>query len=217
MVPVICIVGRSDVGKTTFIERLLPELKARGYRVATVKHDVHGFDLDRPGKDSWRHAQAGSDAVIISSPDRVAMIKRVEVEWPLEQIAHYLAPDVDLLVTEGYKRERFPKIEVHRRELGEELLCSPEELLALVTDEELPLPVPQFGWEEAAAVASLIEERFLRPRDGYQVSLWADGTMVPLKPWAREFLGNTIRGIASAVKGAGNLDFLDVRVKRRGD
>lgn len=68
MLPIVCIVGKSNVGKTTLLEGLITELKRRGHRVATVKHDVHGFEIDQPGKDSWRHAQAGSDAVVISSP-----------------------------------------------------------------------------------------------------------------------------------------------------
>lgn len=216
MAPIISIVGRSDTGKTTFLERLLPELKALGYRVATVKHDVHGFDLDRPGKDSWRHAQAGSDVVIISSPHRVAMIRKVETEWPLEVIAHHLAMDVDLVLTEGYKRERAPKIEVHRQEMGAELLCSPEELVALVTDEELPLPVLQFGWEEAGAVARLIEEKFLPSRDGYDASLLVDGGPVALEPSSGEFLGRCLGGIATSLGHASRVDSVDVRVKRRG-
>jgi len=216
MVPIISSVGRSDSGKTTFIGGLLPELKALGYRVATVKHDVHGFDLDKPGKDSWRHAQAGSDVVVISSPDRVAMIRRVEGEWPLEVIAHHLAMDVDLVLTEGYKRERAPKIEVHRREMGAQLLCSPDELVALVTDEELPLPVPQFGWNEAAAVARLIEEKFLRPRDGYDASLLVDGASIALDAARGGFLARSLGGMAASLGHASRVDSVDVRVQRKG-
>lgn len=217
MVPIVSIVGRSDTGKTTFLERLLPEIKALGYKVATVKHDTHGFDVDREGKDSWRHAQAGSDLVIISSPNKLAMIRKVETEWPLEVIAHHLAKDVDLLLTEGYKRERAPKIEVHRREMGAELLCSADELVALVTDEELPLPVPQFGWDEAAAVARLIEERFLRTGSGYSASLMVNGERVALDSSGEEFLGISLGGIGSSLGDVGRVDSVDVRMERRGD
>lgn len=217
MLPVVSIVGRSDTGKTTFLERLLPEIKALGYRVATVKHDTHGFDVDRPGKDSWRHAQAGSDAVIISSPNKVALIRKVENEWPLETIAHRLALDVDLLLTEGYKQGPAPKIEVHRKELGSELLCSADELVAIVTDEELSLPVPQFSWDEAAAVARLIEEKFLKRHDGYDASMVVDGRQVVLSPSGEEFLGRTLGAVAAALGGVDSVDSIDVRLQRRGD
>ena len=215
MVPIVSIVGRSDTGKTTFLERLLPEIKALGYRVATVKHDTHGFEVDRPGKDSWRHAQAGSDVVIISSPSKIAMIRNVETEWPLEVIAHHLAMEVDLVLTEGFKRERAPKIEVHRKELGAELLCSAEELVALVTDEDLPLTVPQFGWEEAAAVARLIEARFLRRQDGFAASLLADGKRLALDQSKEDFLGRTLGGIATSLGNTSSVVSVDVRMERR--
>lgn len=157
--PIISIVGLSDVGKTTFLEKLIAELKRRGYRVATIKHDVHGFEIDRPGKDSWRHAQAGSDVVVIASPTRMAMIRRLDRELTLDELATYLT-DVDLILTEGYKRGDKPKIEISRRARGSDLLCSPDELIALVTDQPFDLPVPQYDLDDAAGVADLLEQRF---------------------------------------------------------
>ncbi len=160
MIPIISVVGKSGVGKTTFLEKLIAELKRRGHRVATVKHDVHGFEIDQPGKDSWRLAQAGSDSVVIASPQRLALIKRLDGEMPLGEIAALLT-DVDIIVTEGYKRGDAPKIEVSRRERGEELLCTPDELAAIVADQPFDLDVPQFGLDDAAGIVDLLEERFL--------------------------------------------------------
>ncbi|MFQ5576026.1 MAG: molybdopterin-guanine dinucleotide biosynthesis protein B [Anaerolineae bacterium] len=86
--PVICVVGRSKAGKTTLLEKLIPRLKERGYRLATIKHHSHpGIEMDRPGKDTWRHARAGSDHVIIAAPDRVASIRRVERPPTLDELA----------------------------------------------------------------------------------------------------------------------------------
>jgi len=162
MIPIISIVGKSNTGKTTMLEKLLAELKARGYRVATVKHDAHSFDIDHPGKDSWRHAQAGSDVVIISSPARLAMIRRVDQELNLDQIAE-LVDGVDIILTEGYKRGDKPKIEVSRRERGYGLICTPDELIAVATDQEYPdLDVPKFGLDDAAGLVDLLERRFLQ-------------------------------------------------------
>lgn len=155
-IPIICIVGRSKVGKTTLLEKLIPALKRRGYRVATVKHHSHpGFEIDRPGKDTWRHAQAGSDHVVIAAPDKVASIRRVEREPTLEEIAATIT-DVDFILTEGYKRSGYPKIEVVRAAHNPEPICTPEELLALATDAPIAFDVPQFGLEDAEGLAGLI-------------------------------------------------------------
>ncbi|HBT47241.1 MAG TPA: molybdopterin-guanine dinucleotide biosynthesis protein B [Peptococcaceae bacterium] len=160
MIPIISVVGKSDTGKTTLLTKLLPELKARGYRVATIKHDTHGFDIDKPGKDTWKHAEAGADVVAISSPAKVALIEKVPRELTLDEVAERIQ-GVDIIITEGYKRGNKPKIEVHRAAVGGELLCTEEELLAVVTDEPVPVRVPTFGWDEVAGLADLIEERIL--------------------------------------------------------
>lgn len=162
MIPMISIVGKSNVGKTTLLEKLLPELKRRGYRVATIKHDVHGFSIDQPGKDTWRHAQAGADLVIISSRQKVAVIEKVARERTLDEIAAGVT-GVDLILTEGYKRENKPKIEVHRQERSDTLLCRKEELVAVATDVPLNMGVPEFALDDSAGLADLIEEQFLRP------------------------------------------------------
>jgi len=129
MIPILSVVGKSNVGKTTLVEKLLQELKARNYRVATVKHDVHGFNIDIPGKDTWRHGEAGADVVIISSPTKMAMIKKVDKEMTLDEIAGAIE-GVDLIMTEGYKRGNKPKIEVFRQGVYDDILCSKEELIA---------------------------------------------------------------------------------------
>jgi molybdopterin-guanine dinucleotide biosynthesis protein B len=160
-VPIISIVGKSGVGKTTALERVIGELKRRGYKVGTVKHDTHGFDLDKPGKDSWRHAQAGSDAVVISGPHKMALIRQLEAEMPLDEIVRLMG-NVDLVITEGYKRGDKPKIEVTRRERGIELLCQPEELIGIMTDYPVDVPVPQFALDDAAGVVDLLETLYLQ-------------------------------------------------------
>lgn len=162
MVPIISVVGKSGAGKTTFLEKLVRELKRRGIRVAVIKHDTHGFDIDKPGKDTWRMAQAGSDAVVISSPFKMALIKTVDHDMTPDEIAAYLDGDVDLILTEGYKRGAKPKIEISRSEVSRELLCTEDELVALVTDQQFNMAVPQFGLEDVEGVASLLERDILR-------------------------------------------------------
>ncbi len=159
--PIISVVGKSGVGKTYFLERLIAELKGRGYRLGTVKHDVHGLDIDHPGKDSWRHAQAGSDTVVLSSPRGVAVIKRLDEEMDLDELAEAYLSDVDLVLTEGYKTGPKMKIEVSRRERTRELVSPVEDLIAVVTDQRFDLDVPHFGLDEVEEIADLLEERFL--------------------------------------------------------
>jgi len=164
MIPVISIVGKSNVGKTTLLEKIIPVLKQKGYKIATIKHDVHGFDLDQPGKDTWRHAQAGADAVVIAAPAKLAMIRRLEREFTLDEVLATIT-GVDLILTEGYKRGDKPKIEVFRSELSDELLCCADDrLVAIASDVKLERGVPCFDLNDAVGIAGFIEEVFLATR-----------------------------------------------------
>lgn len=168
-VPVVCVVGKSGTGKTTLLEKLIAELKYRGYRVGTIKHNIHGFEADQPGKDSWRHAQAGSDVTVIASPSKLAIIERLERELTLDEVSARIT-GVDIILVEGYKRSNKPKIEVSRRELGHELVSNLDELLAVVADQPFELKVPRFEPHDAAGIASLLEARFLGVRSVQEYS-----------------------------------------------
>ena len=157
--PVITFVGLSGTGKTTFLEKLIPVLKARGLRLAVIKHDAHHFEMDRPGKDTYRFSQAGADVVAISSREQAAILEKPPSELSLEDLIDRL-PSVDLILTEGYKKSRYPKVEIHRAELDRPLLTPAEELLCVMTDEPLDTPVPQRPLEDAAGCADLIMARF---------------------------------------------------------
>jgi len=161
--PLISIVGKSDAGKTTLLEKLVGELKTRGYLIGTIKHDVHGFEIDHEGKDSWRHKHAGAHTVVISSPRKVAVIKDMAAEEFLDGLATKYFADVDVILTEGYKREDNPKIEVFRSYVHDQPLCTNDSrLVALVSDITLDLGVPCFGLEDIEQLADLVERKFLR-------------------------------------------------------
>lgn len=163
--PIVSVVGASDAGKTTLIVKLIAELKRRGYRVATIKHHPHPVEVDEAGKDSWRYMQAGSDVAFLSTPDRLTMTRQVDWEWDIDEISR-LAPDIDLVITEGYKRSTTkPRIEVSRRAVGAELLSQPEQLLAIATDHPFNLAVPQFALDDAAGLVDLVEAKLLRRGD----------------------------------------------------
>ena len=156
MPPIVCIVGRPKSGKTTLMRRLIPELKQRGYRVATIKHVAHRFDIDIEGKDSWEHAEAGSDCVILSSPQRVAIIENVDHVLSPAELARLVSGNFDIVLAEGFKEAPELKIEVHRRDIGG-IVCLPQELMAIVTDQRLELDVPQFSMNDISGLADLIE------------------------------------------------------------
>jgi molybdopterin molybdotransferase len=165
--PIVSIVGKSQSGKTVLMEQLIAEFKKRGYKVAALKHSHGGMEIDHPGKDSWRYAQAGSDAVFVSSPDKLAFIKNLNHDLNIEEIMPIVGPEFDLILAEGFRKSKIPKIEVHRKELGDDLLCSPEELSAIVTDGSLDTPIadscklPAFRWGDTVAVADFIEKNFV--------------------------------------------------------
>jgi len=159
--PIVSIVGRSNSGKTTLLERLIPELRGRGYRVGTIKHHAHpGFEVDKPGKDTWRHAQAGAEAVALVAPGKMFLLRRTEGELDLAAVAAMMG-EVDIVLTEGYRWADTPKVEVVRAARSREPLCAPEEMVALVTDLPLELGIPRFGLEEVKELADLLEQRFL--------------------------------------------------------
>jgi molybdopterin-guanine dinucleotide biosynthesis adapter protein len=164
-IPVVSIVGKSDSGKTTLVETLIRELTERGWRVATVKHHIHEIDIDVPGKDSWRHARAGAVTTMISSPTQFAVVRRVDSERTLDELAD-AAVGADILLTEGFKRAGSVRIEVSRRGRSDEIISAPEELFALVTDnDDLKIAgVPRFGLDDARGLADLIEADFLQGR-----------------------------------------------------
>ena len=155
----VAIVGKSDSGKTTLIEKVVPQLVKLGLRVGTVKHDAHSFEIDHPGKDSWRHGQAGTHAYVIASPERLAFIANLAGEMPLAEIARRFFAEFDIVVAEGYKRTAPHRIELFRVGAGHaEPLCGPGEAMALVTDADLAHE-HRFGLEDGAGLARFLAVR----------------------------------------------------------
>ena len=170
-IPIISVIGWHNAGKTTFLVRLIAELKRRGLRVATIKHSPGPFQMDRPGTDTWRFAQAGSDVVAISGRGRMALIEHrpEDEELSLAEIVARLPEGIDLVITEGYKSLPIPKIVVMRAGVGERRIATPGELLAVVTNrpETTQDGVACFSPTDAAGVADLLVARgFIKPRVG---------------------------------------------------
>lgn len=155
------IAGYSGSGKTTLIEKLIPVFTARGLRVSLIKHAHHTFDVDQPGKDSWRHRHAGCAEVLITSSRRWALMHELRgtAEPTLPELVAHLA-DCDLLLIEGFKHEAIPKLEVHRAVVGEPLLFPHDtHITALASDATVDTVLPQFGLDDITGIAAFIEQQ----------------------------------------------------------
>ena len=159
--PVLCIVGFSGSGKTTVSVRLIATLKKRGLRVGTIKHDVHGFEMDRPGKDSWRHKQAGSSTTIVTSPKQIGVVMDVDHDHHPLELLPFLA-GMDIVLVEGFKRAPLPKIEVFCPEAGKPPACMGDRhLLAVVSAALLDWGVPRYSPDDIEGLCDFIQARLL--------------------------------------------------------
>jgi molybdopterin-guanine dinucleotide biosynthesis protein B len=213
MIPIVSIVGKSDSGKTTLIEKIVPELVRRGHRVTTVKHDLHGFEIDKEGKDSWRHKEAGAQGVIISSPRKVALIRDVDKDMSLEELRDALGGDADIIISEGFKKDVQPKIEVFRKEKHRELLCTEEDnLIAVASNQPFDIGVPCLDIDDAKGIVDLIESTFLKGNRKEKISLRIEGRRIPLSAFVESFLIRTIKGMVSSLKGGEKPQKIEIKI-----
>jgi molybdopterin-guanine dinucleotide biosynthesis protein B len=190
MPPIVSIVGYSQSGKTTLIERLLPELQRRGRRVATVKHTGGEFDMDRPGKDTWRYAEAGSAAVAILGPQRSAILKRHERNYSFDEVIAAVSRACDLVLLEGWH-------------------SGPA---AVVSEEPIETDCRQFRPDEISSIANLVEQQITDDGDERTV-LEVNGERISLGPFTEDILANTIRGLVSSLKGIGEIKTISVSIR----
>ncbi len=155
-------VAKSGTGKTTLIEQVITILKSRGWKVGAIKHNAHHFDIDQPGKDSYRMSAAGADTMLICTSEKFAMVKKQKTEMPLEELINRYFDDMDIVLSEGFKLGNLPKIEVHRAECGNRLICRDNQydrtLIAVASDVDLKLDVPCLNLDNPMEIASFIEK-----------------------------------------------------------
>ena len=168
-VPAIAVIARSGTGKTTLVEMLIRELRARGRRVGAIKHDAHDFEIDRPGKDSARFTAAGAEVTVIASDAKVAMVRQTPAPVELDELLGKWFDGLDLVIVEGYKTSDLPKLEIHRPELGQTLLSRGERrddrLLAVASTGAVEVDVPVLDANDPAALANFLEKEVLGTHD----------------------------------------------------
>jgi molybdopterin-guanine dinucleotide biosynthesis protein MobB len=153
-IPVYSVVAYSNTGKTTLLEKLIPELRRRGYRAAVIKHDAHEFEIDREGKDSWRLTKAGAEVTVVASRTKAAIMENRFV--PVEELIARIK-DVDIILTEGYKHGPWPKIALCRSENDKPFPLPPEECLAVLSDLPEQSGPNSIGLNDVAKLADIIE------------------------------------------------------------
>jgi len=162
MPSVLALIGRPNCGKTTLIEKLIPALVEKGVRVGTVKHHHGEIQMDTPGKDTWRHKQAGAQVVLLSSPSGIGLIQDTAGDTPVENLVSSYFQKVDLVIAEGYKWSTLPKIEVFRSTLYDEPMQEPgETLIGMVSDVEIRPDLPWFRPEDVVLLADFILEKII--------------------------------------------------------
>jgi len=213
MTSVISIVGRSNSDEAVLLDKLIDEFSRRGYHLAIFKHCANGFDMDQPAKDSSQSAGAGGDTLGLSSGRKIALIKSIDNEAGLEELLHLIGGEFDLVLTEGLKGGNAHKIEVYQGESGE-LICSSEELLALVADEPSDSAVPRYSLNEVEALVDLIENRASAQSEVNETLLFINDTPIPLNPFVKDIIQKTLLGMVSALKGVDEVKSLRISLQR---
>ena len=182
--------------------------------MAVIKHSSQDVELDTMNKDSWRFSRAGSEVSAISSSSKFAVFRNLEQDFGLPELSQFIGSGSDLILTEGFKQSNHPKIEVHRKEQGKELLSPPEQLLAVVTDEPLDIGAPQFSTDEVHKLVDFIEKKLLNQRGEDDVDLFINDTYVPISPATKNLFLRTLLAMVSS-KGLKNVKSLRLSLRRK--
>ena len=215
MPPVLCIVGRPGSGSQVVIEGLVRDLTAKGVRVATAVETAQALPLE-PLSPAPGYMAAGARLTIVRAPGSVASVRRIDDELSLDELVWEMRDDYDLVLADGFRRSSYLKLEVHRPEDGEELLCHKNELLAIAGDKPSGLDVPAFAVDDFARMAELIRRRFLTQEPGEDATLFIDGVRLPLALFVRKIVASTVLGMVRPLKGVDDPKSVVVTVKRRG-
>ncbi|MEW5947755.1 MAG: molybdopterin-guanine dinucleotide biosynthesis protein B [bacterium] len=212
MIPLVSIIGAPGSGKTELITALIKELAKLGRTAGTIKHHAHEGGFDVEGKDSWRHAEAGADEVCVASPTHLAFFRKTGKELSPGEVASWYFAGADIILTEGYRSADTPKIEIIRDAKGAAPEAGEGELIAVVSDGKVATGAPVFGRKETARLAGFINERFPVPEMKNEVRLRVNGKTINLKPFVKAFIGNTVRGMVTTLRGCKNPQNVDIRV-----
>ena len=212
MTNVVCIVGSPDSGKTTLVEALLKELGARGYKAGALKHTYHEVDIDTPGKDTARFSEAGSRVTALATGSGLAVSRPGAEDVPLGEILELYFTGMDILLAEGYKKSDAPKIEV----CAEGASPNPEieGKIAIVATGPVDTDLPVFKPSDAEAIVDALEKKYLTKGSRSEVRIWVDGSYLNIKPFVKAFVGQTVKGMLSSLRGGKNPEKIHIKIGR---
>ena len=215
MVPVISVVGSAKSGKTFFIEKLVSELRRRKYKVGAIKHTSHSFEIDKPGKDSYRLKECGSIIGGIFSNDKIMVIRDLEEGEDILKLVFEYFYGMDLVLIEGYREYKLPKIlilasdKIKKETDG----FNKDEIIAVIGTGKINTDLNYFGRYEVKKVANFIEENYIKVyKEMEDVDLFVSGKHVMLKDYLKKLVGNVIAGIVKSLKG-GEKDLKSIEIK----
>lgn len=221
MVPILSVVGTSGSGKTAIVEALVKELTSRGLAIGTVKHGGHGFDLDQPGKDTWRHREAGARVVVAASPGRIALQLETEGDPDLQEIRErFIPPGLDLVIAEGFKtRNPFPKIEaaIFTPQDAPLLFAGDTSLLAVVSPSpRRSEPAPCLLPDQIPALADMVQSSLLEGRTSHrdEFTIRVNGRRIPMNAFVRRILQSGILGMLGELKECEDARSVDISIRR---
>jgi molybdopterin-guanine dinucleotide biosynthesis protein B len=192
--------GISDSGKTLLMRKLIGELKSRDYTVSVIKHCAHGFSLEEEGKDSAQFMEAGSDSVCMYSPDGMVIFQQKKNEFDVKKISTEYLKCSDIILVEGAKSDKkLKKIEVLRKGFSEKISCSPEELIAVVSDFDVEKDIPVFHPEDIEKIADFLENYPYEKEP--QIRLDIDDVFIPMNPFVQKIFSNTLKGMIRSLEG----------------
>ena len=193
-------VGISDSGKTDLMRKLIGELKSRGYTVSVIKHCAHGFDLEGQGKDTVQFREAGSDSVCMYSPDGMAVFQPKKADLGVNKISREHLKCSDFILVEGARSDKtLKKIEVLRKGISEKISCSPEELIAVVSDFDMGKDIPVFHPEDIEKIADFMEN-YTHEKEP---KLWLDidNVSIPMNPFVQKIFTQVLTGMIHSLEG----------------
>lgn len=217
MVPIISVVGQVKSGKTTFIEELVRELKKKNYKIGTLKHTSHSFDMDIKGKDSYRLKESGSIIGGIFTDDSIGIVRDFNEKKDMDRIIEDIFYDMNIVLIEGYKLGKYPKILVMKeQDLEEEIKeYKRDEIIAVLGEGELITELNYFGKYEIKKIAKFLEGEFIKPYSVQEINLYINNKPVILNDFVQKIVKNIIDAVIDSLKGIDKkIKEIDLRYKK---